>query len=332
MKYCLQGKKILYIAPIFFSYEKDIRDELLRRGAHVDFLLDRPFDSAFLKAIARIRREWVIGSVDRYYCNNIKLLEGSDYDFIFVVNGQTLSSVTLDRLRAFYPKAKLILYMWDSFGNRRWAVSNLKYFDFKFTFDPVDAKKYGLHFRPLFFSSGFERTPSDILEWDISFIGTAHTDRYSVVSKITRTLDPEIRTFWYLFLQAKWVYWVYRSTSFALRNSKISEFKFDSLGKSFVQDVFNKSKSILDIEHPNQTGLTMRTLETVGAKKKLVTTNSQVKNYDFYNESNICIINRASPVLPEDFLSTPYVDLNVAIYKKYSLQGWMDEILGVVLI
>jgi hypothetical protein len=87
---------------------------------------------------------------------------------------------------------------------------------------------------------------------------------------------------------------------------------------------------ILDIEHPKQTGLTIRTLETLGARKKLITTNSSVKDYDFYRDSNICVVDRNDPVIPQCFFDTPYQDVSDAIFNRYRLSGWMDEIISVV--
>ncbi|MEG2567548.1 MAG: hypothetical protein RSA84_15220 [Acinetobacter sp.] len=329
MKHSLQGKKVLYIAPRFFGYESEIRDELTKRGAHVDFLLDRPFDTPLLKAVTRVSRKLIIGAADRFYETQLEGLKGQDYDYVFVINGQTLSSVTLERWHRYFPRAIFVLYMWDSFGNRRWAVDNLNYFDVKFTFDREDAKEYGINFRPLFFSIGFETASQAAIEWDISFIGTAHTDRYDIASKVAAALGDNFKTHWYLFLQASWVYWLYKFTNRSFREAKFADFKFSPLTKSDVQSIFNASGCILDIEHPKQTGLTMRTLETLGARKKLVTTNKSVLEYDFFDERNICLVDRLAPSIPSDFLTTPYRDIDVSIYNSYRLEGWMDEIFQV---
>lgn len=329
MKYQLDGKKVLLIAPQFFGYEVEIRNELERRGAQVSFLLDRPFSSPFMKAITRLRREWVIDAADRYYIEQVSSLGSRDFDYVFVVNGQTLSIAVLERWKREFSNAVFILYMWDSFGNRRWGIDNLPYFDHAFTFDKNDAAKYDLNFRPLFFSSGFERSSVEDYKYDVSFIGTAHTDRYQVLTKVSKALGSSVRPYWYLFLQAKWVYWTYKITNPGFKRSKISDFKFDSLNKATVQGVFFQSKAILDIEHPQQTGLTMRTLETLGARKKLITTNASVSDYDFYSDSNICIVDRLHPVIPTDFLAGPYLDVAPDIYARYRLEGWLDEILGV---
>lgn len=325
MRYLLDNKKVLLVAPQFFGYEQDIRREFERRGAQVDFLLDRPFTSPFLKAVTRWRRQWVISAAERYYRKNTNL-EG-DYDYVFIVNGQTLSSQVLELWRENFSNAKFFLYMWDSFSNRKDVVSILRFFDYAFTFDRSDAQAYQIHFRPLFFSSGFEEANDAPTEWDISFIGTAHTDRYAVVSKVASQLGSEVRSYWYLFLQAQWVYWLYRTINPGFRSARLSEFRFLPLTKIEVQRVFFSSGAILDVEHPLQTGLTMRTLETLGAKKKLITTNSNVLTYDFYNPSNICVIDRNSPVIPAGFLITPYVDIDPSVYQRYRLEGWLDEIL-----
>ncbi|MDH1700767.1 hypothetical protein [Comamonas terrigena] len=325
MKYSLKNKKVLLVAPQFFGYEQEIRGEIERRGAQVDFLLDRPFTSAFLKAVTRWRRQWVMGTAERYYREHANL--SADYDYVFVVNGQTLSAAVLEQWRQHFKRAKFLLYMWDSFANREDVVHNLRYFDHAFTFDRDDARSHQIHFRPLFFSSGFEKGSGQAVRWDVSFIGTAHTDRYAVASKVAQALGSDITAYWYLFLQAKWVYWVYKLINPGFRSAKMSDFRFDPLTKADAQQVFFASTAVLDIEHPQQTGLTMRTLETLGARRKLITTNGGVKAYDFFSAHNICVIDRDKPVVPAGFLETPYIDVNPVIYSRYRLEGWLDEIL-----
>ena len=101
---------------------------------------------------------------------------------------------------------------------------------------------------------------------------------------------------------------------------------FKSLSKLDVLNVIGKSKSIIDIQHPLQPGLTMRTIEIIGAKKKLFTTNKDVENYDFYNRNNIFIINRNEPKLDFSFLKKDYEDIDETIYEKYSLSSWIRTI------
>jgi hypothetical protein len=93
-----------------------------------------------------------------------------------------------------------------------------------------------------------------------------------------------------------------------------------------VQSVFAESLAVVDIEHPNQRGLTIRTFETIGAGKKLITTNKSVVNYDFYSSGNVFVIDRAKPEIPLNFLMTPAAQYSSEILYRYSLAGWIDEI------
>ena len=91
-------------------------------------------------------------------------------------------------------------------------------------------------------------------------------------------------------------------------------------------DIVRKSKSIIDIHHPRQSGLTMRTLEILGAKRKLFTTNDDVKNYDFYDANNIYCFDRNNPNNKIEFLNKDNSGINDIVYKKYSLTQWIKHI------
>ena len=70
----------------------------------------------------------------------------------------------------------------------------------------------------------------------------------------------------------------------------------------------------------------MRTFETLGAGKKLVTTNADVQNYAFFDAANICVIDRNNPSVPAAFLEKSATSVSEATRKRYSLAGWVDEI------
>jgi hypothetical protein len=71
----------------------------------------------------------------------------------------------------------------------------------------------------------------------------------------------------------------------------------------------------------------MRTFEALGARTKLITTNHSVKNYDFYNPVNICIIDRGTSEIPQHFINSDYDELKENVYTRYSVSGWLDEVL-----
>lgn len=328
----LMDKRVLLIAPRFFGYDQDIADHLLELGAEVDLLPDRPFDTPFMTMLARFFRPIIMEPSTRFYRRMVAEKGRTYYDLILVISGQTVSKEILTEFRQSFPSAMLVLYMYDSLANRKTPLSKLYLFDDCLTFDPDDAKKFGMKFRPLFFSNGFAfPRNSTKFKYHLSFVGTAHTDRYAIVRKVSKSVGDTYNCYWYLFLQAPWVFYAYKLFNPGFRSARMSDFRFASLSKKKVQNIFGASLAILDIEHPKQTGLTMRTFEALGSSKKLVTTNYRIVDYDFYRKENICIIDRIKPSIPDTFLNSPYFSLENNIYDKYRISGWAKDVLASVM-
>lgn len=320
-------RRVLLIAPPVFGYDEDIRSEVERRGFAVDLVPDRPFRNSLLVATAKLRPEVTLIYTDRLYRRLLESFGARDYQAILVVNGQTVSRKILRLLRATYPRARIVLYMWDSMENRPGVLSKLDQFDAAFSFDPESARKHGMTLRPLFFSKDFEEMPPTGLDFDLSFVGTIHTDRYAVIERLRRQLPYGARTYWYLYLKARWVYHWWRIVKPSMRRAASSEFRFVPLRREGLRDTFARSRAVLDIEHPLQRGLTMRTFETLGARRKLITTNAQIRDYDFFSDRNICVIDRQRPVIPGEFLESPFQDIPTCTYRRYTLASWVEEIL-----
>jgi hypothetical protein len=328
----LTGKHILLIAPIFFGYELEIIKEIEQRGAKVDFIADRPFDKPWQKALNHIAPAILRPHIEMLFAKRLALFNVKKYDIIFVIKGLTLSLNMHKELKRLHPNAYKVLYMWDSMQNCLAVSKTLQLYDTIFSFDPEDAQQYKMKMRPLFFTKSIEETVKLENVYDVSFIGTMHSDRYGVLKKIRKNLSPTIKDYWYLYLQARWVYFVYKISKSSMRGALISEFKFTPAEKVEVLNVFKNSKCIVDIEHPKQRGLTMRTIEALGANKKIITTNQQISKYEFYNENNILIVDRYAPCVPDIFLKSEYKPINSNLYYKYSIAGWLDEVLNLKVI
>jgi hypothetical protein len=213
--------------------------------------------------------------------------------------------------------------MWDSAENRPTIVKNLNWFDKKFSFDPASCDKYGFQFRPLFFYGKPQLIAG--LKYKISFVGTCHSDRYKVVSRVLDCF-PNCETYVYLYLQARWLF-LYRSlTSKHYKGSSVSDFFYVGLSPYIAAAVFDESEIVLDIEHPKQSGLTIRTFDVIRSGKKLITTNKNILNYDFYRTGNILIVDRNKPFIPDEFINKNVVDYGDDIRYRYSIQGWVNEI------
>lgn len=329
----LKEKKLLFISPAFFGYEKSILQRLQELGALVDYFDERPANSFWTKAFIRLNRKIVSWRIEQYYNEITSLIRNKSYDYVFVLNIEAMPHSFLKIIRCHSPRAKFILYMWDSIRNKAHTISYLSLFDVVFSFDEKDCKEItAIRFRPLFFLNEYKEIACDTcFEYDFSFVGTAHSDRFALIRKIQRQLEEKnLKSYWYLFLQSRKLFFFQKICNTAFRKACMRDFNYKALSKDKLINIIRKSRIILDIQHPNQSGLTMRTIEMLGAHRKLVTTNPSVGDYDFYTSRNILIIDRNNPVIPEDFCTGEYQPVDKAIYYKYSLDGWLDDIFRTV--
>jgi hypothetical protein len=321
--------RMLLIAPRFFGYEHEIAAIIKSFGYCVDMLPDRPFNNPLMKAVMRFSPE--LGghrSCNHFFSQRLEELGRNNYSTILIIQGEGVTAATLMILRDSYPRAQLVFYTWDSIENKPYSRQNLNLYDHCSTFDPLDAKKYGMHFRPLFYTDGFNKQASTAYTYDLSFIGTVHSDRYRIVSSLLKQLPPDAKTFVYLYLQAPWMYDLRRIFTMTVAGANREDFRFEPLSKDFVQSTFLASKIVLDIEHFNQRGATMRTIEALGSKRKMVTTNTSLRDYDFYNPMNIHIVDRKVPILDQEFLQSHYQEVPEKIRQKYSIRQWVLEVCG----
>ncbi|CAM3772607.1 lipopolysaccharide biosynthesis protein [Elizabethkingia anophelis] len=323
----LRGKKVLFLSVRTFNLENEIIRKLESFGAYVTYFDERPNNNNFTKAIIRVKKSLYQVRINSYYQNILKTIENENYDFLFVNKGEVVPEFFLQEFNKQNPACTKLFYCWDSFDNNPHALKNLVYFDRKSSFDPLDAKKYNIYFRPLFFLDEYENLEMGKEVLDLLFIGTAHSDRYIISSKIKNWCQQnKLKAFCFYYMQGKFVYFYKRFFDKTFKQFDYKKLSFKSLSKVQILDYYQKSKVILDINHPYQRGLTLRTFEALGAKKKIITTNQEIKKFPFYNENNVFVIDRTNIRLNKSFFETPYQKVDKETYKKFSLEGFLYNI------
>ena len=93
-----------------------------------------------------------------------------------------------------------------------------------------------------------------------------------------------------------------------------------------LPEFYKRTKVILDLMRENQYGLSFRVFEAMALEKKIITDNEKIKNYDFYNPNNILVLNKDFSNITKEFFETPYQSLPEGIYKKYTLEKWVERV------
>ncbi|MGU5659482.1 hypothetical protein [Aeromonas veronii] len=331
----LTGKKILFICPSFFGYEKEIESELRLLGATVDFYDERPFRSSVLKIINRLNFKRLIrNKITQHYDSILNVAKIRKYDVLFVVNPETMPSGFIKKLKQVCNNIHTVLYLWDSLRNKKNAADLIGEFERVFTFDKNDVNSNKkLEFLPLFYTRTYDyrnnHNKGDCeLKYHAAFVGTAHSDRFCLVKKIICKLPASsFNNFIFLYCPSRLLYFLKKLFSHELRDVSLSDISFKSMNSTDIANVLMKSLFVIDIEHPNQNGLTMRTIEMLGMQKKLITTNKNIMEYDFYNPKNICVVDRIEPSINDDFIYSDYEPIEISMLDKYSLNNWLKTLL-----
>lgn len=333
MEETLKNKKILFLCPLFFNYHKKIMKAMESLGAQVDYYDERPSNTVASKALLRINRNFVKGQIKNHYEKITSDIKDKKYDFVFICQAEATPIWFLQDVRKMNPDARMVLMLWDSVANKVNTLEKLNLFDEVFSFDKKDCEKFGLTFRPLFFDEEYELIAKEnpTMVYDLFFVGTVHSDRYRILKEVRQQFEKNrLKVFYFLYIPSKLMFYQKKYFKNELPAGEIREFSFAGMPSNELTAKLKQSRAVVDIQHPLQTGLTMRTIEMLGANKKMITTNAEIQHYDFYHPNNICIVDRNMVEVPKEFMTAPFVPVDEKIKEGYSIKFFVLDVLGLV--
>lgn len=211
-------------------------------------------------------------------------------------------------------------FQWDGMSRFPLVKKRVQYFDKFFVFDKDDTFSFPetIHINNFYFDHLIENIK---IEQEVFFVGTFMKDRINDLVKLAKIfqeigLKTNINI---VFCREKQIE-KYANSSINFRKKEMT----------FEEGIKNSKASsiILDFQNSFHKGLSFRTFEAIGYQKKLITNNPLVKNYDFFNENNIFVINNNLSELKE-FIEKKHVPLSIEIVEKYSFTTWINSILSI---
>lgn len=189
-------------------------------------------------------------------------------------------------------------------------------FDEVYSFEKDDCAKFDLKFAPNWiYNKNAAVNTEKAFDYDVFNISSIDK-RLPILERIAKELKSKEINFKFIIYDKK-----HKQTD------DIITYINKHMPLAEVNDYINRSKVLLDINRIGQIGLTFRVFESLGLEKKLITTNADIKNYDFYNPNNILIIDEKNPVVPVDFFKNEYEKIPDSVFYKYTLEGWTDNVI-----
>ena len=323
----LQGKKVMVFSPYGATkhYGQAIINELRLRGAIVYDYDERPSQNSWMKVIIRLFKKRIPQIFDKYIKKIIKLHKDEKIDYILICKGEAFTPYTIKHLREAFNGVYVILYLFDVM--HEYPMDDVfSSCDRVVSFDPEDAKKHNLVFQPLFYVDDYLKVKDAVdCEYDLCFVGTLYHPRHLFIKKLLKTFESQgVKVFAYLYVPGFLMY----------AKEFICHFPFMPLKKVSLEpltvegtiDILNKCKAILDLNPPYQVSLSSRAVESLVTRRKFVTINKHIIDYDFYNPNNILLLDIDNPIIPKAFLESPYQDVPKDVLYKYSVKGMVDSL------
>lgn len=312
--------RITILSLDLYGFNKYISEELYRRGFDVTYINSSTYSYTYRSTTERIQN-----FCTKLFLNkNIKKLKKEEFilntikkkelqDYILVIDPGHFSLSLLSQLK---PHTKhFIAYNYDSLAQLPVDSEVWNFFDETFSFDPKDCKEFGFTFITNFI---YQKKRSLVSTYPLKAfsIQSKSKDRVFTLSKIADTFDA-MGISNYLFL-------VYGEGGKKI-NKNIKFFNKRIPLESFEKNM-QDSEILLDLVRNNQVGLSFRIFEAMAQQKKVITTNDNVKIYDFYNPNNILVIDPNDIKISSDFLNNQYQPIPESIYKKYEISSWVNTL------
>lgn len=212
-----------------------------------------------------------------------------------------------------YTNAKIILFFWNHFREEHHQLlknaQQSSAIDDIYHFDILEAKALGLKHNSSFYSKQMQLPHSE--QTSDLFFGATDNGRKERADHYKKAFDKLGITSHYYILPSR-------------GNDQAGYLTYADYLK-----LTSGSRGILELLREGQSGVTLRTFESIFFNKKLVTDNLAISGYRFYDPQNIFLLQeRDLKELPE-FLNTPYRPVASEIIEFFDAKNWAKRFEGV---
>lgn len=205
-----------------------------------------------------------------------------------------------------YPEHKIILWYWNPIKPDSqisdFISPNLEVW----TFDKSDSEKYNLKPNTQFYFDTIRLAQKPELIYDVIFVGLDKGRREQIVQFQNDLLLLNLKPCFYI-------------VTLHSKNEQKPVLYSDYLG------LIASSRAILDLVQPGQHGLTLRPLEALFFKKKLITNNIAVRSEAFYHKDNIFILGVDDMNTLPVFLNSPLKSIDESILHSFDVKYWLQR-------
>lgn len=293
-----------------------MKNVLLLSGHDIDILKDSALNAeitdvykkgVFIKILKRFKK--FLPYTFKEWKNHLER-----YDLIILFDTYYNDGI-IDYIHKLNSNIKIILYCWNSIREISSRVNIDKILNDArieiWSYNKMDCIKYSLIYNPQFWNANLLNNDNHYNNiYDITFIGSPKK-RLNILEKMNYYCNENnLNSYFYI-----------TNYECEFNKNKNNEFMDYSV---YVNDIACRSACILDLVTDDNYGLTLRPLESLFLKKKLITNYKEIIYEPFYNSNNIYILDEDNRDLKK-FLNTPVVDIDKSIVDYYDCKSWFKR-------
>ncbi len=313
--------KICVISFDFWQYDGHIVEVLRSKGITAHHINLGAYRHKNLQARVKntISKVFLGKNLKKHYRQELildTLKKLGPQDQILVINPEQIERKYHEIIKKYTDR--YVAYLYDSLS-RNPAEHVLDLFDKIFSFDKNDSARHGFQ---LITNYNYlpEQQISAEADYDLVYL-SSFDNRLALLYKITARLKDLGRNYYYVIVGKKtWI------KNLQLQGTTHSIYTRKRIKHEELPGYYKKGRVILDLIRDHQDGLSFRIFEAMALKKKVITNNKTIKDYDLYDANNILILEDDLSNLTTDFFESEYRELPREIYKKYTLTHWVDVV------
>ena len=239
----------------------------------------------------------------------------NEYD-IFIISSRRAAKYAIKYIKRKTNK-RVIVWYWNMVTSKEISPDFCRKFGCEpWSFDKSDCEKYGMKFGDTYYFPPEKDPVKKIPEYGMFYVGINRPGRKELLDSLGE------------YLKKHDLKYRFNLTAIPTEPASVRAQFSPRMDYAEVIGAITDSESILDLNRDNQSGMTLRPMEALFFKRKLVTNNEHIVEYSIYDKKNTYIISDNDFSGLDNFIKTPYIedDSNRNKRNAYCYQQWLERI------
>lgn len=228
-----------------------------------------------------------------------------------IIHASKLTPPVVRFIRKKEPNIRIIVWYWNPV-DKCVDINKFKKYDCElWTFDEMDHEKYALNYNTQYYFNDVS-LPKAGPSVDVFFVGGDKGRIVDLISLKSNLDEQGISNHFHITPTGK-------------ENAAYREYYSKRISYDDVLRHIASSKVIVDYVSDKQSGLTLRPLEALFFKRKLITNDKSIEKRDFYCKDNIFIIGKDDINDLAELINRPYKEVDSEIVDQYDFSSWLNR-------